>query len=88
MKWLVIAMALAVSGCSFSKRIPDFPPASERMMQKCPDLALAPNSELLSDLVRTVITNYGEYHKCKALVDAWQDWYQQQKKIYEDILHE
>jgi hypothetical protein len=32
-----------------------------------------------------VTINYNTYYECAVKVDAWQEWYQIQKKIHEDI---
>lgn len=87
MKWLIILIFLA--GCAHKQPIPvkpqEFPQMSDKVKHKCPDLIPAPNSELLSDLIGTVTKNYGEYHKCKATVDAWNQWYDEQKANYEKV---
>lgn len=87
MKWLVLLFFLA--GCAHKQPVPvkppEFPPVGERLKQKCPELVPAPNSELLSDLISSVIKNYGEYHKCKATVEAWQQWYDEQRTNQEKV---
>jgi len=36
-----------------------------------------------SEVVETVIENYGRYNELREKVIAWQNWYRDQKKIYE-----
>lgn len=95
MKLISLCLTLFVSGCCTIPppvKPPEFPPISEALKKKCPELVMAAvDSELLSDLVKTVTINYGEYHKCKAIVDAWQLWYEEQKinseKLRNDRMH-
>lgn len=84
MKFVSLLLILLLTACkSVPVKQQEFPPIGENMEYKCPDLLIAPNSELLSELVKTVIHNYGEYHKCKAAVEVWHQWYQEQKLNYE-----
>lgn len=91
MKLLLILLLPLLTGCVHLDKVPPgpipvFPPVSKELLEtKCPELQAAIPSELLSDMLKTVIANYGEYHKCKAMVDAWQTWYAEQKTNYEKI---
>ena len=38
-----------------------------------------------SDLIRTVTDNYSTYYQVREQLIGWQDWYKEQKKIYESI---
>jgi hypothetical protein len=94
MKLLIVLIFPLLTGCAYLGKIvtvplPEFPPVSKELLEKkCPDLEMAPPSELFSDLLRTVVTNYGEYHKCRAMVEAWQEWYVIQKLNYEKLRNE
>lgn len=88
---LLLILALLLSGCKSVTILtpgPEFPPIPESFKQRCPDLAVTPDSELLSDFIRTVTVNYSEYHKCRALVDAWQEWYNVNKQIHENLTND
>lgn len=39
----------------------------------------------VSELIRTVTDNYATYYKVKEQVQGWQEWYKEQKKIYEGV---
>ena len=39
----------------------------------------------LSDVARTVTVNYSTYYECAVKVDAWQEWYNIQKIIFEGV---
>lgn len=38
-----------------------------------------------SELVRTVTENYGTYYQMREQLLGWQQWYKEQKKIYESV---
>ena len=38
-----------------------------------------------SDLLDTVVENYGRYNEIREKLVAWQEWYKQQKRIFEEI---
>jgi hypothetical protein len=38
-----------------------------------------------SELIGTVVENYGTYYKVKEQVEGWQQWYKEQKKVYESL---
>ena len=82
MKWSILAFSLFLVGCQTIPAKPEWPAAPN--ISSCPELKDAPISEKLSVLMETVTGNYGTYHECKARVEAWEQWYKEQKKIYED----
>jgi hypothetical protein len=38
-----------------------------------------------SELLTTVVENYGTYYEIRARLEGWQQWYLEQKKIFEEI---
>ena len=63
-----------------------FPEIPSDLKTACPDLAqVDPNTTKLSEVVRTVTDNYSKYHECQVKVDAWIEWYNTQKKIFEEV---
>ena len=38
-----------------------------------------------SDLLETVVENYGRFNEIREKLVAWQEWYKQQKRIHEEI---
>jgi len=63
----------------------NFPQAPEELKAACPDLQETNPTPKLSEVVKVVTANYGQYHECKIKVDAWIEWYNSQKKIFEDV---
>lgn len=87
MKHLVILLSVLLVGCSTAvpvkMKFPDVPP---ELLESCPDLEKVPkDTKQLSTTAETVIKNYSKYHTCKGRVEDWKEWYQENKKIYNDI---
>jgi hypothetical protein len=63
-----------------------FPKTPDDLKQPCPALRTAQDgTRELSQLLETVVDNYATYYECAARVDAWQEWYDTQRKIFEGI---
>ena len=84
---LVIMLILAVSGCATAVPVTaKFPePPGKGAMTVCPDLQKLKDNAKLSDVATTVTVNYGTYYECAVKTDAWQEWYQIQKRIFEGV---
>ena len=54
-------------------------------MEACPDLKKAPETTKLSEVLTTVTQNYGQYHECSIKVNSWIEWYNTQRKIFEEV---
>jgi hypothetical protein len=84
MKYLILSLLL-LAGCSttvpVTVKFPN-PPAS---MGKCTELAQLNTDAKLSDVANTVSTNYSIYYECSVKNDAWVEWYQKQKSIFESV---
>ena len=84
MKYLLILIMLV--GCSTTVPVTSkFPEVPERLMQKCPQLEKLGNEAKLSDISKTVTINYTTYYECAVKNDAWIEWYNIQKHIFEGI---
>ena len=82
---VVIMIILAVSGCStavpVTARFPE--PPGKGAMTACPALQKLNDGARLSDVANTVTVNYSTYYECAVKTDAWQEWYNIQKIIFE-----
>jgi hypothetical protein len=85
MKYTVLLIAVLLSGCStvvpVTAKFPD--PPGKGALERCPNLQKLQNDAKLSDIARTVTVNYSTYYECAIRADAWQEWYQVQKHIFE-----
>ena len=78
----VLAMC---SGCStpvpVTAKFPE--PPGRGATTACPALQKLKDDARLSDVANTVTVNYGTYYECAVKADAWQEWYQIQRRIFE-----
>ena len=84
---LVIIPFLFLLGCDQDVPVkPIWPSIPEELKTACPDLKqVDPNTAKLSQVLDVVVDNYSQYHECQDKTDFWLEWYQKQKRIYEDI---
>jgi hypothetical protein len=82
---LLLCTSLFLVGCStvvpVARKFPDAP----KFMQACPELQKLNNEAKLSDVATTVTINYSTYYECAVKNDAWIEWYQIQKNIFESV---
>ena len=84
MKYLLFVLIL--TGCSTTVPVTaKFPDVPERLLVKCPQLEKLENEVKLSDISKTVTNNYTTYYECAVKNDAFIEWYQTQKRIFESV---
>jgi hypothetical protein len=55
-------------------------------MRSPPELTPLNDNQIdLSDLLENANENYGKYYELRERYLAWQEWYQAQRKIFEEI---
>jgi hypothetical protein len=86
MRYLLILAVLVLSACSTAVPVTmKWPGVPEELLKDCPDLIQQQPTEKLSDVLLTVSKNYRQYHECRAKLQAWQEWYTSQEKIYNSV---
>ena len=84
---VTLLMLAMCSGCAtvvpVTAKFPE--PPGKGAMTVCPDLQKLKDNAKLSDVATTVTVNYGTYYECAVKADAWQEWYQIQKRIFEGV---
>ena len=87
MKTLLVLLLplLILTGCISTPVNRNFPEVPKELMEACPDLKNVEQTEKLSDVLKVVVDNYGQYHECKIKVDTWVEWYKSQKQIFESV---
>lgn len=86
MKYSIILLSIVLTACSSVPVVTRFPdPPGTSATVRCPNLEKIVDDPKLSDIAKTVTINYSTYYECAVKVDAWQEWYQIQKKIHEDL---
>ena len=84
MKYLLFVLIL--TGCSTTVPVTaKFSDVPERLLVKCPQLEKLENEAKLSDISKTVTNNYTTYYECAVKHDAFVEWYQVQKRIFEGV---
>jgi hypothetical protein len=84
MKYCLV-LFLLLTGCTTVPVTAKFPEAPDELLQKCPALKQLNEEVKLSDVAKNITYNYTIHYECVIKYDAWIEWYQKQKKIFESI---
>lgn len=85
-KLLILIPAILLSACVATPVARHFPDQPETTREGCVDLKLVPEGTTkMSEVLETVLTNYGQYHECKIKSETWQEWYNKQKEIFDSV---
>jgi hypothetical protein len=81
------ASCLMMLGCSTTVPLKmKWPAAPAELQQPADNLKPLPaDKKTLADLIENANENYGTYYQLKERYEAWQQWYDTQKKIYESV---
>ena len=86
MKYVLILFTFFLFGCSTPVPVEvKFPEAPQDLMEPCPPLDKLQDGAKLSEVAKNVVGNYTKYHGCSVKHDAFIEWYQIQKKIFESV---
>ena len=84
-KLLLILPVILLAGCLATPVKRNFPQVPKELMEACPDLKQTQPTEKLSEVLKVVVDNYGQYHECRLKVDTWVEWYKTQKEIFDSV---
>lgn len=86
MKLNLILLVVFLSGCSLLVPVQrKFPQAPVILLEPCPQLQKIPEDKgTLRDMLKVVIENYSTYYQCSDKTESWQEWYINQKDIFEE----
>jgi hypothetical protein len=83
----VLLLSLLLAGCAtvvpVTGTFPDAP--SDIVLVRCPQLQKIAEDARLSDITKTITVNYSTYYECAVKTDAWIEWYQKQKIIFDKL---
>lgn len=85
MKYSLLILPFLLAGCLATPVKRNFPEVPPELKVACPDLAKVKPEAKLSDVILTVSNNYTQYHECRAKVDAWNEWYKNQKEVFDSV---
>lgn len=81
----ILPVLVLLSGCITAVPVTsEFPEAPDVLRQECEKLKEATEGMSLSEFTKTVVENYIKYHECSSKVKGWNEWYTEQKKIFEE----
>ena len=83
----LLLISLLLTGCATSVPVTmSFPQAPDALTKPCELLEpLADGKRELSDLLSNTNDNYAKAKECNAKANAWKEWYETQKKIFEEV---
>lgn len=86
MKYLLL-LCLFLTGCATAvPEVANFPePPGQASLTNCADLQKLEESSKLSDISKTIASNYTKYYECSIKNDAWIEWYKTQKRLFEQV---
>ena len=83
---IFLIIMLLLSACSTVVPVTaKFPEPPKYATEACPQLQKLDTDPKLSDVATVVNINYATYYSCAVKTDAWIEWYEVQKRIYEGI---
>jgi len=84
---IFIILAFLITACSTAVPVTqNFPQAPDMLMEKCPELKTIQGEKIsIVDFTKVVSENYTTYYQCAGRTEAWIDWYNKQKKIWEEV---
>jgi hypothetical protein len=86
MKLLALIPIVLLTGCLATPVKRNFPEVPQELLTACPDLStVSAETDKLSDVLKVVTANYGQYQECQIKVDAWTEWYKTQKQIFDSV---
>jgi hypothetical protein len=82
-KFLILLLILG--GCTAVPVKRTFPAVPDELKAACPDLQKLNPEAKMSDVLGIVTQNYTTYHECRIRNEAWVQWYDSQRKIFDEV---
>ena len=86
-KTLAIFLVILITGCTTVPVTVKFPDAPDALTEPAGKLTPLDTSKKiqLSDIIENANENAGKYYELREKYNAWIEWYNGQKKIFENI---
>jgi hypothetical protein len=86
-KKIPILLSFVLASCStvvpVERHFPDVP---QTLLEKCSELKTIQGDKVsIADMLKVVVGNYTLYYECSTKVEGWQDWYKEQKQIFDEV---
>jgi hypothetical protein len=87
MKPVALLIPLLLTGCFATVPVKQkFPEAPKTLTEKCENLKKVEGDRVaITEMLKVVVENYSLYYECSAKVEGWNEWYNEQKRIYESV---
>lgn len=88
MRTLILSLVVILAGCGTTATpvARKFPEAVPELQVKCPTLNTIEGKDVsITDMLKTVVNNYGLYYACSNKVDGWNEWYDKQRKNFDSV---
>ena len=87
MRLVIIPLVILLSACSTVVPVKQkFPEAPVSLTEKCENLMKLEGDKVsITDMLKVIVKNYSMYYECSTKVEGWNDWYIEQKKIFDSI---
>lgn len=82
MKKIIAIGLICLSGCTLPVK-QEFPKVPNTFMEKPVQLESVPDNSSFSNMLDVMLNNYSSYYVLSERLIAWQEWYKQQKDIFE-----
>ena len=83
--YLAVVPVMLLLGCISVPVEQTFPKVPVALQEAPPELKEVPENATADQVFGTVIDNYGTYHVVAEKLRSWQQWYNEQKKIFDDV---
>jgi hypothetical protein len=86
-KFLLILLVVAAAGCTTAPVVMKFPDVPETLKEPAGKLTPLDASKKveLSDIIENANENAGKYYALREKYNAWIEWYNSQKKVFESV---
>ena len=81
---LALSIVLLVGCDTVPVVLEKFPEAPKELLAKCEQLKAANDNVKLSELAKNITDNYKLFHLCSNKNDGWVEWYNKQRKIFNE----
>jgi starvation-inducible outer membrane lipoprotein len=88
MKYILVPLALLLTGCVSVPVKHSFPKPPELIVEKCVNLnVLKEDEERLSELLKVVTVNYNLYYECATRQELLVKWLREQSAIHDALFN-
>lgn len=86
MKLLTPLLLVLLVGCSAVPVARKFPEVPTAITEKCENLKKIEGDKVaITEMLKVIVHNYTLYYECSTKVEGWNDWYTEQKKIFDSV---